>query len=59
MAAEKEYRVKKFKNSDKDFWVSYLHYSLIDGKPTLVAGGIETVESLAAITKYLKTKKLI
>ena len=59
MAAEKEYRIKQFKDKDLSWWVGYLHYSLIDGKPTLVAGGIETAESLAAITKYLKTKKLI
>jgi len=60
MAATKEDKekltVRKFKNSNTDFWCGYYHFTILNGELILAAGGIETEEIRNHILKYLKTK---
>jgi hypothetical protein len=56
--SEEQYRVRQFKDMSLNFWVNYLHYTILDGKLFLAAGGIETPESREAIEKYLKRRKI-
>lgn len=54
-----EYRIKQFKDGSNNWWVGWLHYTVLNGEVKLCAGGKETEESLDKITKYLKRKKMI
>lgn len=51
-------KVKKFKQLDNDWWVQFLHYSIIRGKLTVCAGGKETEEHKSKIAAYLKRNKI-
>lgn len=56
---EKLPQIKQFSDKSFNWWVGYKHYKLIDGEPTLCAGGIEDEKELEHFKKYLKRKKLI
>gem|GEM_PF-4561938 len=57
--AEEVVRILQFKDGSKNWWLGYLHYTILDGKLFFAAGGIDTEESREKMTKYLKTKKLL
>ena len=59
MADKKEIKVKKFKNSNKDFWVGFQHWTIQNGKIEFVAGGIKTDEHQRVFENYCKRNKLI
>lgn len=52
-------RVKQFKDKTHNWWVGYKHYTLVNGKPMFVAGGVEDEKETEHFIKYLKNKKLI
>jgi len=51
--------IKQFKNSKNDWWLAMKHWTIIEGKPFLAAGGMFVQEEYDHIYKYLKGKKLI
>lgn len=55
---ETDFRVKSFKDGSDNWWVQYIHYSIIQGKLTVCAGGIETETHRDKITTYLKRKNI-
>lgn len=59
MSKEDKIIVKQFSDKSQNWWVGYKHYKLINGIPTLCAGGIEDERELEHFKKYLKRKKLI
>lgn len=60
MPEKEKITVRQFSDKSQNWWVSgYKHYKLIEGVPTLCAGGIETEEETEHFRKYLKRKKLI
>lgn len=61
MATKKENKitVKQFRDGSQNWFVNFKHYKLIEGVPTLCAGGLEDKEETEHFIKYLKRKKLI
>lgn len=51
--------VRQFPDKSMNWWVGYKHYKLIEGVPTLCAGGLEDEAEREHLIKYLKRKKLI
>ncbi len=58
MAKETEIAIRKFKNSNNDWWVGYLHFTLLNQNITFVAGGIPTEEHFTKLKQYLKRNKI-
>jgi len=56
---ENNFTVRKFKNSDNDWWCEMKHFTILNGELILAAGGIETEELRNHMIKYLKGKKLL
>jgi len=52
-------RIKQFRDGSNSWWVGYHHYTLLNGTPTFVCGGIEQPHLTEKLIKYLKQKKLI
>ena len=59
MAEKKEIKIKKFKNSNIDFWVGFQHWTIQNGKIEFVAGGIPTSEHEDILKSYVKRNKLL
>lgn len=54
-----ELSVRKFKESNNDWWVGYIHFSLVNSVITFCAGGIPTEEHFDKLKQYLKRNKII
>lgn len=60
--AEKEEKliIRQFADKDRrDWWLNYKHWTIVDNKPFLCAGGMFIEEEYQHMLKYLKSKKLI
>lgn len=58
MAAKEEIKIKKFKNSNNDWWVSTKHFTVLNGKLYFAAGGEPTAEEKEKAISYLKRNKI-
>jgi len=50
--------IKQFKDNSNNWWLNGKHFTVCQGNPCLVAGGIPTKEEIEQLKRYFKRKNI-